>query len=190
MAGLNYWLLALTFLSVNLDFFFMMIFLLKKYRTWQVLIGYLLGNLILLTASFFIGKTLALFLPEWLLGLLGFLPIWMAFRDDDDDDGDQTSKSPVLSVLVTYLSVCAGCNLSIFLPVLVGETMLHFLMTLGFIGILTIIVVFLIKLIADIPVVERVMTAHGERLMKICYVLIGLYVFWDSGLISHLIALM
>ncbi len=187
--NVNYGILALTFLSVNLDFFFMMIFLLKKYRVWQVMIGYLLGNLILLTASFFIGKTLALFLPEWILGVLGILPIWMAFRDDDDDDGDKTHRSPVVSVLVTYLSVCAGCNLSIFLPVLVGETMLHFLMTLVFIGVLTVAVVIVIKLIADVPVVERVMAAHGERLMKVCYVLIGLYVFWDSGLISHLIAL-
>lgn len=185
---MNYGILALTFLSVNLDFFFMLIFLLKKYRLGQVMIGYLLGNLILLTASFFVGKTLALFLPEWLLGVLGILPIWMAFRDDDDDEGDQTRKSPVVSVLVTYLSVCAGCNLAIFLPVLVGETMLHFLMTLVFIGVLTLVVVIVIKLIADIPVVERVMAAHGERLMKVCYVLIGLYVFWDSGLISHLIA--
>ena len=186
---MNYWLLALTFLSVNLDFFFMMIFLLKKYRFWQVMLGYLVGNLILLTASFVIGKTLTLFLPEWLLGALGILPIWLAFRADDDDDGDRTSRSPVVSVLVTYLSVCAGCNLSIFLPVLVGETMLHFLMTLVFIGSLTIIVVALIKLVADIPVVERLMAAHGERLMKVCYVLIGLYVFWDSGLITHLMAL-
>lgn len=187
---MNYGVLTLTFLSVNLDFFFMMIFLLKKYRVWQVMVGYLLGNLILLTASFFVGKTLALFLPEWLLGVLGFLPIWMAIRDDDDDDQDKTRKSAVLSVLVTYLSVCAGCNLSIFLPVLVGETTAHFLMTLVFIGILTLAVVVVIKLIADIPAVGRVMTRHGEKLMKVCYVLIGLYVFWDSGLISHLIALL
>ncbi|MFC6180238.1 cadmium resistance transporter [Lactiplantibacillus daowaiensis] len=186
---MNYWVLALTFLSVNLDFFFMLIFLLKKYRVSQVMVGYLLGNLILLVASFFIGKTLALFLPEWLLGVLGILPIYLAFRDDDDDDNDQTDRSPILNVLLTYLSVCAGCNLSIFLPVLVGETMLHFVMTLGFIGVLTILVVLVIKLIADVPVVTRVMTAHGEKLMKVCYVLIGLYVFWDSGLISHLIAL-
>ncbi|VDG20227.1 cadmium resistance transporter [Lactiplantibacillus mudanjiangensis] len=186
---MNYWLLTVTFLSVNLDFFFMLIFLLKKYRVSQVMIGYLIGNLILLTASFFIGKALALFLPEWILGVLGILPIYLAFHDDDDDDGDKTSHSPMLSVLMTYLSVCAGCNLSIFLPVLVGETMVHFLMTLVFIGVLTILVVLVIKLIADVPAVSRVMTAHGEKLMKVCYVLIGLYVFWDSGLISHLIAL-
>ena len=78
---MHYGVLALTFLSVNLDFFLMLVFLLKKYRLWQVLLGYLLGNLILLTASFFVGKALTLFLPEWLLGFLGVLPIWLAFHD-------------------------------------------------------------------------------------------------------------
>ena len=67
--------------------------------------------------------------------------------------------------------------------------MTYFLMTLVFIGILTLIVVILIKLIADVPMVSSVMEAHGEKLMKICYIAIGLYVFWDSGLISHLVGL-
>lgn len=185
----NYWILALTFMSVNLDFFFMLIFLLKKNKLSKVILGYLLGNIILLVASYVVGKALAVFLPEWLLGVLGILPIYMAFRDDDDDDKTSDHKSQVLSVMITYLSVCAGCNLSIFLPVLAGETLTNFLLTLVFIGILTILVVLVIKLIADIPAVSKVMAAHGEKLMKICYVIIGLYVFWDSGLISHLIAL-
>ncbi|WP_338216536.1 cadmium resistance transporter [Companilactobacillus muriivasis] len=187
---MNYWILALTFLSVNLDFFFMLIFLLKKYKLSHVLLGYLLGNIILLTASFVIGKALSAFLPEWILGILGILPIYLAFHDDDDDDNKQSShKSETWSTLVTYLSVCAGCNLSIFLPVLVGETISNFIITLLFIGSLTILVVLLIKLIANIPAISKIMEAHGEKLMKVCYVLIGLYVFWDSGLISHLIAL-
>lgn len=187
---MNYWILALTFLSVNLDFFFMLIFLLKKYKLSHVMLGYLLGNIILLVASFVVGKALAAFLPEWILGILGILPIYMAFHDDDDDDNQKSAhKSETVNTLITYLSVCAGCNLSIFLPVLVGESITNFLITLVFIGILTILVVLLIKLVADIPVVSHVMEAHGEKLMKICYVLIGLYVFWDSGLISHLLAL-
>lgn len=104
---MNFGILTLTFISVNLDFFFMLLFLLKKYRLTQVILGYLLGNIILLTASFFVGKALLLFLPEWILGLLGFLPIYLALRKDDDDSNDRTSKSPVLSILITYLSVCA-----------------------------------------------------------------------------------
>ncbi|WP_010621330.1 cadmium resistance transporter [Paucilactobacillus suebicus] len=187
---MNYWILTLTFISVNLDFFFMLIFLLKKYRVVKVMIGYLLGNIILLTLSYFVGKALTVFFPEWILGILGFLPIHMALHDDDDDDSDKKHQSQVWSVLVTYLSVCAGCNLSIFLPVLVGETMVQFFMTLVFIGILTIIVVLIINLVSDIPAVAMAMEKYGEKLMKFCYIIIGLYVFWDSGLISHILNLL
>lgn len=67
---MNYWILALTFISVNLDFFFMLIFLLKKNKLSKVILGYLLGNIILLVASYVVGKALAVFLPEWLLGVL------------------------------------------------------------------------------------------------------------------------
>lgn len=49
----------------------MLIFLLKKYQVVKVMIGYLLGNMILLILSYIVGKALLVFLPEWLLGVLG-----------------------------------------------------------------------------------------------------------------------
>lgn len=183
---MHYGLLAVTFLSVNLDFFFILLFLLRQYRLTQVLIGYLIGVLLLVTASFAAGKVLAAILPEWLLGLLGLLPIWLAFRADDDEaNADHLNKMPWLSVMLTYLSVCAGCNLAIFLPVLAGVALPDFGLTLLFIAGLTVLVVLLIHQIAELPIVTRVMDRFGAPLMKACYVLIGLYVFWDSGLIHH-----
>ena len=187
---MNYWILTLTFISVNLDFFFMLIFLLKKYNFSQVMLGYLLGNIFLLIVSFLAGKLLAVFIPEWLLGILGILPIYLALRADDDQDNVAQRKSPILSVLITYLSVCSGCNLSIFLPVLLGKTSAEFLLILLFIGLLTILVVILIKLVSKIALVANIIEKHGEKLIKICYVAIGLYVFWDSGLITHIIDLL
>nr|WP_281362225.1 cadmium resistance transporter [Lacticaseibacillus absianus] len=180
--------MAITFLSVNLDFFFMLLFLLKRYRMPAVMLGYLLGTLTLLTLSFGVGKALATILPEWVLGVLGVLPIWLALRDDDDDDDARSTGAPVWNVFVTYLSVCAGCNLSIFLPVLANETLPHFGLTLLFIGTLTVLIVWLIHLIADSPAVTRVLAHYGEQLMKGCYILIGCYVFWDSGLIDHILS--
>lgn len=186
---MNYWILTLTFISVNLDFFFMLLFLLKKYTTVKVILGYLIGTIILLTLSYFVGQVLTIFLPEWILGILGVLPIYLAFNDNDEESGVKNNKSQIVSVLVTYLSVCAGCNLSIFLPVLVGESFGNFLLTVVFIGLLTVLVVMLIKLISELSIVSNVMEKYGEKLMKFCYIVIGLYVFWDSGLIEHLIAL-
>ena len=184
---MNYWLLTPTFISVNRDFFFMLLFVRQKYRVGQVMLGYLLGVLLLVTLSFAAGKVLATLLPEWLLGILGVLPIYMALHDDDDDPATQSRHHPAVTVLITYLSVCAGCNLAIFLPVLAGVGLGHFSTVLLFIGTLTVVAVAVIHLIAALPWVTKCMTRFGERLMKVCYVLIGLYVFWDSDLIHHLL---
>lgn len=186
---MQYWLLIVTFISVNLDFFVMLIFLVKKYALINVILGYVLGNILLLSLSFFVGRTLALFLPEWILGILGFLPIWMALRQDDDDQPTTRRKGQISAVLLTYLSVCLGCNLAIFLPVLVGQSFENFLITVGLISLLSILGVLLIKGVSELKVVTRFMEKYGEKVMRICYVMIGLYVFWDSGLISHLIML-
>ena len=75
---MNYWLLTLTFIAVNLDFFFILLLLLHHYRLRDVMVGYLIGVLLLMSASYLIGQALALFLPEWVLGTLGILPIYMA----------------------------------------------------------------------------------------------------------------
>lgn len=92
----------------------MLIFLVKKYNLRQSIIGYIIGVTVILTLSFIIGQTLAYFIPEWMMGILGLLPIYMALKDDDDEDNVSSHKSPILSFVITYLSVCAGCNLSIF----------------------------------------------------------------------------
>lgn len=186
---MNWWVLTATFLAVNLDFFFILLLMLDKYKLKDVIIGYLSGVLILVIASYFVGQILAMFLPEWILGVLGILPIWMAIHDSDEDPNNQKQRSPIITVLVTYLSVCAGCNLSIFLPILTNVSMIHFLEVLIYVGIFTVIIVCLLKLIGNISVVKAFMTKYSETLMKIVYIGVGLYVFWDSGLISHLIKL-
>ena len=187
---MNWWVLGATFIAVNLDFFFILLVMVNRYRLVDVMLGYLAGVLLLVCLSYFAGQVLAAFLPEWILGILGVLPIWMALHDDDDDDDEgKATHSPALAVFITYLSVCAGCNLAIFLPVLTKATLSGFGQALLFLGICTILVVGLIKLIGEIPAVKRFMTRFSEPLMKLVYVGVGLYVFWDSGLVSHLVNL-
>ncbi|HIW70570.1 MAG TPA: cadmium resistance transporter [Candidatus Limosilactobacillus merdipullorum] len=186
---MNWWVLTLTFLAVNLDFFFILLLLLDKFKLRDVVLGYLGGVLVLVVASYFAGQVLAMFLPEWVLGMLGILPIWMALHDNDEDPNSLGNWTPSLTVLVTYLSVCAGCNLSIFLPVLTNVTGVQFVEVLLYVGIFTVIIVCLLKMIGEIPVVKHFMAKYSEILMKVVYVGVGMYVFWDSGLVSHLMKL-
>ncbi|CAK8054813.1 cadmium resistance transporter [Eupransor demetentiae] len=185
---MNIGLLTLTFFAVNLDFFIMLLFLLKKYPFRSVLLAYLVGNILLMTLSFGAGQILETFMPEWLLGILGLIPIYLALRDDDDEEGGSRASSPFLAVLGTYLSVCAGCNLSIFLPVLLGESLATFGETILYIGALTIIIVFILKRVNQNKWVTATIDKYGEKLMRICYILIGLYVLYDSGFLAHVFA--
>ena len=184
---MNYGLIFITFIAVNLDFFFILLCLVNKYPLRDVIIGYVLGVGLLVIASFLIGKALALFLPEWILGVLGILPIYMALQDNDEEANQQsTTRSPIVIVLITYLAVCTGCNLSIFLPILTGLSTNQFGIALLFILVLTMLVVILIKQVGQIPVIARLMDKYSEKVMKVIYIGVGLYVFYDSGLISHL----
>lgn len=184
---MNWWLILFTFIGVNLDFFFILLFLLKKYRLTSVIIGYMLGLWILLLLSFFAGQILDYFLPEWLLGILGVLPIYMALHDDDEEAKDYKPHRPVVTVLITYLSVCAGCNLSMFIPVLTTLSWMGMLSVLITLTILSIIIILIIKQLGNLSAVNTVMEKYGELLTKVVYIGVGIYVFFDSGLISHLL---
>lgn len=188
---MNWILLTTTFLVANLDFFIILLLLLQKISLPKVIVGYVIGLLLILSACALIGSTLSRFLPEWLMGTLGIIPIWMAFHDDDDDDDapeSVSSSAGILTVTITYLSVCAACNLAIFLPVISQRSMSFttFALLLAYIVILSTIITMLINWVGRLSVVKNFLQKYGEIITKICYVAIGIYVFFDSGLISHL----
>lgn len=183
---MNYGLIILTFISVNLDFFVMMLFLLRKYRFTEVLGGYLLGTILLVTISFVAGRFLSSIFPEWVLGILGFLPLWQALSKDEDSNSSPLVKG-IGGVFVTYLSVCAGCNLSLFLPVLVNQSADTFWQLILLVVVITVAAVFLVAGLGSLPVVGKVMDKWGEPLMRVCYIIVGCYVIYDGGLFSHLL---
>lgn len=179
----------IAFLGANLDFFLILLLLLQRFKLNQVIIGYLSGVLLLTVLSYLCGQVIAKFLPEWLLGILGIWPIWTALHDDDDEVNAQSTHAPWLTVMTTYLSVCIGCNLSIMLPVLIKASFVQFLEVLIFIVVCINVIVYLLKLVGSVKPINNFINNYSEILTKIVYIGVGLYVFWDSGLISHLVTL-
>lgn len=182
---MNIGVVIVSFLAVNLDFFFMLLFLLNKYKFNEVLWGYFSAVIFILLISYSIGFALTRLFPEWSLGILGFVPIWMAIHDEDEEYVSNGRKG-LLGVVITYLSTCLGCNLAIFLPILTGKNITDLFETLFIVGGLTLGVTILINAIRRIQTISNIMEKYGDQLMKICYVVIGLYVMFDSGLINHI----
>ena len=61
---MNWLLIALTFIGVNLDFFFILLLLLKKYQLRSVILGYLIGVLFIVTLVILLVKSWQFLCPN------------------------------------------------------------------------------------------------------------------------------
>lgn len=69
------------FVLTSIDYLFLLFIAFsqtsKKNETWQVVIGYYLGTLALIIISLILSYALSFIPQDWVIGLLGFLPIML-----------------------------------------------------------------------------------------------------------------
>lgn len=71
---MNVLVLALTFLAINLDFFIMMLFLLKKYPFRSVLFGFMAATMLLMVLCFIAGQLLESFFARMVAWCIRYHP--------------------------------------------------------------------------------------------------------------------
>lgn len=185
---MNIVLLTLLFVGVNLDFFVILLFLLKKYSFKAALIGYGIGMLFLWFLAAIISQTLHEFIPAWSLGILGLIPIFMALKGDDDEEASETKqKSAILAVTAVYLGTCGADNMAIYVPVLSSLTITETLLGAVYITVLMVLSTILAEKIDNLPIIGNAIEKYGEIATRLIYVIIGVGVIWESNLVPHLI---
>lgn len=182
-------LVTMLFIGVNLDFFVVLLLLLQKYRFRDNFIGYELGMLLVFVISAIAGQLIQTIIPTWAIGLLGLLPIYMGIKGEDDDvnnSSKSTSNGGMTAVLLMYLISCGADNIAVYVPVLATMTTAAILLTLGYFIILTAISLILAYLFGQIPIVKYVFERWGSPISRITYILIGLFVMLNTGLIQFI----
>ena len=185
-------LVTMLFIGVNLDFFVILLFLLQKYSYKDNLIGYELGMIIVFSISAFAGQIIQSFIPEWSIGLLGLIPIYMGFKGEDDDennDDQHKSNKGVMAVLLMYLVSCGADNIAVYVPVLATMTVTSILLTVLYFIVLTAISLTLAYFFGQIPIVKNIFERFGEPLSRIIYIFIGIFVMLDTGLFQQIMNL-
>ena len=182
-------LVTMLFIGVNLDFFVVLLLLLQKYRFRDNFIGYELGMLLVFVISAIAGQLIQTIIPTWAIGLLGLLPIYMGIKGENDDvnnSSKSTSNGGMTAVLLMYLISCGADNIAVYVPVLATMTTAAILLTLGYFIILTAISLILAYLFGQIPIVKYVFERWGSPISRIIYILIGVFVMLDTGLIQFI----
>ncbi|MDI6523857.1 cadmium resistance transporter [Leuconostoc suionicum] len=192
-----------SYIGTTTDYFVVLLLLFGKYQsrkeTKSVIIGAYIGNALLVLVSLVIAILLQQVPAEWLLGLLGLIPIYLGIRSylSDEDEGDEIEerlnkiqpKNILKNVILITFAACGADNMALYIPYFttIADSTIPIIFVI-FIMILTIVIYSAYKMVS-IPVVKKFFDRRGDLIQLVVYVLLGLYVLFDSGTIQHIIKL-
>lgn len=177
------------FIGGDLDFFVLLISMIKKYKFKNTLIGYILGVAIMFIVSATVGQFIQAIVPMWMIGLLGFVPIYFGLRSEEKEVKKQKTNRSILKILLIYLAACGVDNLALFTPVLAKLTIYQCIISGLLFILLALVTATLAYYAGRIKIVELLFIKYGDAIIRFIYIGIGIFVMIDTGLISKVISL-
>lgn len=189
------------FVSTSIDYIIILVLMFKQKRLKKhllsVVTGVYLGTFTLVTLSLVAAYGLKLIPEEWIIGLLGLIPIGIGIRaalksekeDEDDDELNQKlkkSQPSKLIVLVALVSIASGGdNVGVYIPYFSSLTNTQ---------IITAIIVFIVGTAAlcyagyrltRIRYISETLERYERIIVPVVYITLGLYIMIESGTIMH-----
>lgn len=195
----------LSYVGTTSDYFVVLLLVFGLYRgklARPVFIGAYLGNFLLIAVAVIVAYVLKLVPEEWLLGLLGLIPIYMGVRgwfsgDEGEDEADQaaaklakTSTNQIISsVILITVTTCGADNLAMYVPFFANTPFSYLPAVLVLFLVILTVIIFAAYYLTLLPPVHRFCDRFGEKTTAVIYIILGLYVLVDSGTISHVLAI-
>jgi cadmium resistance transport/sequestration family protein len=186
------------FAATNLDdIVILMVFFSQvnaTFRPRHIITGQYLGFIVLILASIpgFVG---GLILPESWIGLLGFLPIaigvkqWIDLFQDEEIIQTISGVSPLRASLIspqTYQVAAVtvangGDNISIYVPLFAGQSLVNLLVTLAVFFALIGVWCYAAYRLIRYPAIAHAFTRYGRQFVPFILVGLGLSILITSG---------
>ncbi|MCT8395715.1 permease [Weissella soli] len=183
------------------DYFIVLMIIFGCHRLEQknkIMWGSLIGNGLLVGLSIIIGMTFKLIPAQWVLGLLGIIPIIMGIRVlviDDDDDAeiaekleDEPAKGLITTVALLAFSTCGADNMAVYIPYFANLELRYLpIILLMFLAIL-ISVSWLAFKCSTVKVLSSFMEKYAKWLQSVLYIALGCYILIDTRALQELFA--
>jgi len=190
------------YISTSIDYLIILMVIfgsVNRKERWLVYWGDLLGTSVLVAASLVMAFILGFVPQEWLLGLLGIIPVLMGLRllisgesDDDEVVESQMKKrrNIIMNVAIITIATCGADNIGIYVPIFAqstAQTLTVILITFFFMLSLFCYVGYLL---IKIPKVAEILERYGMYITAIVYIGLGLYIMFESGTVQHLVKML
>ncbi|XUA37715.1 CadD family cadmium resistance transporter (plasmid) [Enterococcus faecium] len=186
------------YISTSIDYLFILLIIFSQNHTKkglrQIFFGQYLGTGILVAISLFAAYVLNFIPQDWIIGLLGLIPIYLGIRvafvgEEEEEEGEVVEKlgsrgTNRLFWTVSLITIASGGdNLGIYIP---------FFTSLSFSEIVTSLIVFAISVavlcyisykFAKISFVSETLEKYERIIVPIVFIGLGIFIMIENGTI-------
>lgn len=195
------------FISTSIDYVLILTIIFVQTRTKKgilhVVAGQYLGTAVLVVASLLIAFILHFIPEEWIIGLLGIIPIILGVhvatqkeRDKEEDEAEEvnkkleTAKANRLFWTITLITIASGGdNLGIYIPYFASLAGSDFFIILLVFLIATAILCYIGYKLSTIRLISETLEKYERIIVPIVYIALGIYIMAESGTFTKLISL-
>ncbi|HAR1330735.1 TPA: CadD family cadmium resistance transporter [Enterococcus faecium] len=192
------------YISTSIDYLFILLIIFSQNHTKkglrQIFFGQYLGTGILVSISLFAAYVLNFIPQDWIIGLLGLIPIYLGIRvafvgEEEEEEGEVVEKlgsrgTNRLFWTVSLITIASGGdNLGIYIP---------FFTSLSFSEIVTSLIVFAISVavlcyisykFAKISFVSETLEKYERIIVPIVFIGLGIFIMIENGTIQTILGL-
>ena len=188
------------YISTSIDYLIILIILFAQLsqnkQKWHIYAGQYLGTGLLVGASLVAAYVVNFVPEEWMVGLLGLIPIYLGIRfaivgEDAEEEEEEIierleqSKANQLFWTVTLLTIASGGdNLGIYIPYFASLDWSQTLVALLVFVIGIIIFCEISRVLSSIPLIFETIEKYERIIVPLVFILLGLYIMYESGTIE------
>ncbi|MGO6236058.1 CadD family cadmium resistance transporter [Streptococcus pneumoniae] len=188
------------YISTSIDYLIILIILFAQLsqnkQKWHIYAGQYLGTGLLVGASLVAAYVVNFVPEEWMVGLLGLIPIYLGIRfaivgEDAEEEEEEIierleqSKANQLFWTVTLLTIVSGGdNLGIYIPYFASLDWSQTLVALLVFVIGIIIFCEISRVLSSIPLIFETIEKYERIIVPLVFILLGLYIMYENGTIE------
>ena len=183
------------YISTSIDYLIILIILFAQLsqskQKWHIYAGQYLGTGLLVGTSLVAAYVVNFVPEEWMVGLLGLIPIYLGIRFAIVGEGEEEeeeiierleqSKSNQLFWTVTLLTIASG---GIYIPYFASLDWSQTLVALLVFAIGIIIFCELSRVLSSIPLISETIEKYERIIVPLVFILLGLYIMYENGTIE------
>lgn len=193
------------YIAASIDLLVILLIFFAKVQTKKeikdIYIGQYIGSTLLIFISLFFAFVVKYVPDKWLLGLLGFIPIYLGIKTAiaGDCDGERRAKYElkkrgllklVKTVATVTVASCGADNIGLFVPYFVTLNITELLVTLLIFLLLIFMMIYTAQKLVNIRSVGDTIERFSRWIMAIVYIGLGLSIIIENNTIEIISSLL